>query len=312
MLSFYKQHILTADQFTRKNLEKLFAKARQLEPLNKPGKGSDLLKGHIATLLFYEPSTRTRFSFEAAAHILGAWVLTSESAGIFSSAAKGETLEDSIRVVNGYSDVIVIRHPEIGSAKRAAAVSEVPVINAGDGAGSHPTQSLLDLYTIKKELGEIDGASVALVGDLLYGRAARSLCGILTKYKNIKFYFVSPKALQMRTDVKRLLKSKRIKFVETENLEEVLNKVDALYMTRVQKERFKSEKDYLKVKGVYVLKKKHLRKMQKHSIVMHPLPRVDEINCEVDNDHRAAYFRQAKNGAPVRMALLSLVLGKTH
>lgn len=309
MLSFYKQHILTADQFTRQALERLFATAAKLEPLNKPGKRSSLLKGHVISLLFYEPSTRTRFSFEAAANILGAWVLTTESAGIFSSAAKGETLEDSIRVLNGYSDLIVIRHPETGSAKRAAGASEVPVINAGDGAGSHPTQSLLDLYTIKKELGKIDGVSVALVGDLLYGRAPRSLCGILTNYKDIKFYFVSPKALAMRADVKRSLKSKGIKFVETENLEEVLNKVDALYMTRVQKERFKSEKDYLKVKGVYVLKKKHLKKMQEHSIVMHPLPRVDEIDYEVDKDSRAAYFRQAKNGVAIRMALLSLILG---
>ena len=310
MPNFRKQHILTADQLTKKNIEDIFAKARELEPLNKPGQISGLLKGRVVALLFYEPSTRTRFSFESAAKILGAWVLSTESAGVFSSAAKGETLEDTIRVVNGYSDLIVIRHPEIGSAKRAAAVSEIPIINAGDGAGSHPTQSLLDLYTIEKELGKIDGVSVGLVGDLLYGRAARSLCGILTRFKNIKFYFVSPSSLNMRGDVKKVLKRKKIKFVETVDLESVLNKVDVLYMTRVQKERFENEEDYLKVKGVYVLKMSHLKKMKKHAIVMHPLPRVDEIDYEVDKDRRAAYFRQAKNGVAVRMALLARVLGE--
>ncbi len=310
MKAFYHQHILSTDQLDRKSIEILFEKARELEPLNKPGKGTDLLKGHIIALLFYEPSTRTRFSFESAAKILGAWTLTTESAGIFSSAAKGETLEDTIRVVNGYSDLIVLRHPETGSAKRAANVSEIPIINGGDGGGSHPTQALLDLYTIEKELGKIDDLSIGLVGDLLYGRAARSLCGILTNFKNIRFYFVSPKSLKIKDDVKNFLKMRRIKFFETEDLSEVLNKVDVLYMTRVQKERFASEKDYLKVKGVYVLKTAHLKKMQKHSVVMHPLPRVDELDSGVDKDKRAAYFRQAKNGVAIRMALLSLILGK--
>lgn len=310
MKAFYHQHILSTDQFERKSIEVLFKKAGQLEPLNKPGKGTDLLKGHIVALLFYEPSTRTRFSFESAAKILGAWALTTESAGIFSSAAKGETLEDTIRIVNGYSDLIVLRHPETGSAKKAANVSEVPIINGGDGGGSHPTQALLDLYTIEKELGRIDDLSVGLVGDLLYGRAARSLCGILTNFKNIKFYFVSPKSLRMKDDVKKFLKRQKIKFSETKNLSEVLNKVDVLYMTRVQKERFEKEEDYLKVKGVYILKPTHLKKMKKHAIVMHPLPRVGEIDPEVDKDKRAAYFRQAKNGVAIRMALLALILGK--
>jgi len=310
MAKFNHKHILTASQFTRKNLEQIFEKARELEPLNKPEKGTDLLKGYMIALLFYEPSTRTRNSFDAAAKNLGAWTLTTESASISSSAAKGESIEDTIRIVNGYSDLIVIRHPEIGSAKRAAAVSEVPVINAGDGAGSHPTQSLLDLYTIEKELGKIDGVSIGLVGDLLFGRAARSLCELVTVFKNIKFYFVSPTSLKMRPDIKNLLKRKKFKFFETEKLDEVLGKVDVLYMTRVQKERFAAEEDYLKVKGVYVLGRKHLRMMKKYSIVIHPLPRVDEIAYEVDKDHRAAYFRQAKNGVAIRMALLALILGK--
>lgn len=310
MKGFDHQHILTADQFDRRSLSILFEKAKELEPLNKPGKGTDLLKGHIVALLFYEPSTRTRFSFEAAAKILGAWTLTTESAGLFSSAVKGETLEDTVRIINGYSDLIVLRHPEIGSAKKAARASEIPIINAGDGAGSHPTQALLDLYTVEKEFGKIDGVSIALVGDLLYGRAGRSLCGILTLYKNVKFYFVSPGSLRMREDVRKSLKSRNIKFEETESLEDVLSKVDILYMTRVQKERFATEADYLKVKGVYVLRTEHLKKIKKGSIIMHPLPRVDEIDPEIDKNSRAVYFRQAKNGVAIRMALLSLILGK--
>ncbi|OGY23933.1 MAG: aspartate carbamoyltransferase [Candidatus Woykebacteria bacterium RBG_13_40_7b] len=310
MKNFLNQHILAANQFTRKNLEQIFEKARELEPLNKPGKGTDLLKGYIIALLFYEPSTRTRSSFDAASKILGAWTITTESASISSSAVKGESIEDTIKVLNGYSDAIVIRHPELGSAKRAAVVSQVPIINAGDGPGSHPTQSLTDMYTIEKELGKIDGVSVAVVGDLRYGRAARSFCEVISRFKNIKIYFVSPTSLRMKDDVKKKLIREGIKFVETEVLEDVLDKVDIVNMTRIQKERFANEEDYLKVKGVYVLKRSHLRRMKKHSIVMHVLPRVDEISYDVDDDPRAAYFRQSKNHIAVRMALLSLVLGK--
>ena len=310
MKSFVNQHILNERQFSRKNLDTLFEKARELDPLNKPGFGTSLLQGQIVSLLFYEPSTRTRFSFEAAAKILGAWILTSESTGVFSSAAKGETLEDTIRVVNGYSDLIILRHPNPGSAKRAAKVSEIPIINAGDGDRSHPTQALLDLFTIEKEFGKIDGVSIAFVGDLQHYRAARSLCSILTNYKNIKVYFVSPKKFGMQDDIKRLLKKSKVKYFDTQILSDVLKKVDIVYMTRTAKEYFKNEDDYLKVREVYILKRSHLRQMKNHGVVMHPLPRVGEIETTVDKSKKAAYFRQAKNGVAIRMALLSLILGK--
>ncbi|MCH8821778.1 aspartate carbamoyltransferase [Patescibacteria group bacterium] len=311
MKSFVNQHILNERQFNRKNLETLFERARELAPLNKPGFGAFLLQGQVISLLFYEPSTRTRFSFEAAAKILGAWTLTSENTGIFSSAAKGETLEDTIKVVNGYSDLIILRHPQPGSAKRAVNVSGIPIINAGDGTRSHPTQALLDLFTIEKEFGKIDGVSIAFVGDLAHYRAARSLCAILTNYKNIKIYFVAPKNFKMKDDIKRLLKKSDVKYFETEILSDVLKKVDIVYMTRTAKEYFENEDDYLKVRGMYIFKRIHLGQMRNHGIVMHPLPRVGEIDIQVDKSKKAAYFRQAKNGVAVRMALLSLIIGKT-
>lgn len=310
MKNFFNQHIINERQFTRKNLEILIKKARELESLNKPGNEIDLLRGYVVSLLFYEPSTRTRFSFEVAAKILGAWALTSESTGIFSSSVKGETLEDTIRVVNGYSDLIILRHPKIGSTKKAAEVSDIPIINAGDGSGSHPTQALLDLFTIEKEFGKIDGVSIAFVGDLLHYRAVRSLCSVLTNYKNIKIYFVSPKNFGMKVDIKNLLKRSGVRYFETEVLTDVLKKVDIVYMTRTAKEYFENEEDYLKVREMYIFKPFHLRQMRNYGVVMHPLPRVGEIDTRVDRSKKAAYFRQAKNGVAIRMALLSLILVK--
>jgi len=259
--------------------------------------------------VFYEPSTRTRLSFESAMMRLGGRVISTENAREFSSAAKGETLEDTIRIVDGYADVIVLRHYESGAAERAARVSSVPIINAGDGPGQHPTQALLDLYTIEKELGHVDGISIAMVGDLANGRTVRSLCYLLAKYKDVKMYFVAPDVVRMRDDIKEYLKRHRIPFYEEEDLKEVASKVDVIYQTRIQKERFGDRiEDYERARGVYIINHEILDAMKPDAIIMHPLPRVDEIAPEVDEDPRAAYFRQAQNGLYIRMALLKMVL----
>jgi len=259
--------------------------------------------------LFYEPSTRTRFSFETAMYRLGGSVISTENAAEFSSVAKGETLEDTVRILNGYADVLVLRHYEVGSAKRAASVSRVPVINAGDGAGQHPTQALLDLYTIHKEIGSIDGLRIAMVGDLAQGRTVRSLTYLLSKFQNIKIYFVAPPLLKMKEDILDHLREKQVWYTEGTDLDKVLPEVDVVYQTRIQKERFGDRiADYEQCRGVYVINSESLRLMKANAIVMHPLPRLGEIAMEVDSDPRAAYFRQAQNGLYVRMALLSMVL----
>lgn len=297
------KHVVESQQFDRKILGQLFALADKLE--KNPGTP---LKGKIMAALFYEPSTRTRFSFESAMLHLGGSVITTENAKEFSSAAKGETLEDSIRVINNYVDVIVMRHYEQGASARAAAVSEVPLINAGDGAGQHPTQALLDLYTIKKELKKIDGISIAFVGDLKNGRTIRSLSYLLGKYKNIKIYFVSPHALKVGDDIKSYLEEHRIDYTEMTDLGTIISKMDVLYVTRVQKERFKSEKEYKKMKGCYQIDEKLVKRMKTKSIIMHPLPRVDEILPEVDKSKKAIYFKQTRYGLLIRMALLKYLL----
>lgn len=298
------KHVIESQQFDQKIIKKIFALADSL------GKKKDQsLKGKIMATLFYEPSTRTRFSFESAMLRLGGSVITTENAKEFSSVAKGETLEDSIRVVNSYVDVIVLRHDEEGASKRASLVSNVPVFNAGDGSGQHPTQALLDLYTIHKELKKINGIHIAFVGDLKHGRTIRSLSYLLGKYKNIKIYFVSPKALRVGEDIKAYLKQHSIDFVETEDLESVVPHVDVLYQTRIQKERFKSEKEYKKYKGCYQIDAKLVKKMKTKSIIMHPLPRIDEILPEVDASPKALYFKQTRYGLLIRMALLKYILG---
>ncbi|MDO8566176.1 MAG: aspartate carbamoyltransferase [Candidatus Moranbacteria bacterium] len=298
------KHVVESQQFDRKILGQLFSMADKLEK-----KTGTPLKGKIMAALFYEPSTRTRFSFESAMLRLGGSVITTENAKEFSSAAKGETLEDSIRVINNYVDVIVMRHYEQGASARAATVSEVPLINAGDGAGQHPTQALLDLYTIKKELGKIDDISIAFIGDLKNGRTIRSLSYLLGKYKNIKIYFVSPHVLKVGDDIKSYLEEHRIDYTETADLDTVISKVDVLYVTRVQKERFKSEEEYQKLKGCYQIDEKLVKRMRTKSIIMHPLPRVDEILPEVDKSKKAIYFKQTHYGLLIRMALLKYLLG---
>jgi aspartate carbamoyltransferase catalytic subunit len=299
------RHVIESQQFDRKSIDGLFAVADALEK-----KKDASMKGKIMASLFYEPSTRTRFSFESAMLRLGGNVITTENAKEFSSVSKGETLEDSIRVVNGYVDVIVLRHDEEGSSKRASLVSDVPVINAGDGSGQHPTQALLDLYTIRRELGKIDGLRIAFVGDLKHGRTIRSLSYLLGKYRNITIWFVSPKGLRVGEDIKEYLGRHDVSYSETEDLDAVVPEVDVVYQTRIQKERFKNAKEYSKFKGCYKIDMAVVKRMKRKSIIMHPLPRVDEIATEVDASPKAVYFKQARYGLLVRMALLKLVVGK--
>ncbi|MFI5281556.1 MAG: aspartate carbamoyltransferase [Candidatus Dormibacterales bacterium] len=300
------RHVVESQQFSRSLLEELFVRSEEIK--REPHRFVGRLTGHVMAALFYEPSTRTRLSFEAAMLRLGGQTMGTDNAREFSSAAKGETLEDSIRIISGYADVIVMRHNEEGAAKRAAAVSSVPVINAGDGPGQHPTQALLDLYTIRDELGKIDGISIAMVGDLANGRTVRSLTYLLSKFKDIKVWFVAPPAVAMRDDLKAHLTEHGIPWVETEDFDSVLPEVDVIYQTRIQKERFTDPEAYNAVKGMYRIDKSVMSRLRKYAIVMHPLPRVDEIAPEVDSDPRAAYFRQARNGLHIRMALLDRLL----
>jgi len=300
------RHVVESQQFSRAWLEDLLSHAEAIKL--DPRQFADRLTGRVMAALFYEPSTRTRLSFEAAMLRLGGKTMGTDNAREFSSAAKGETLEDSIRIVSGYADVIVLRHNEEGAARRAAAVSNVPVINAGDGPGQHPTQALLDLYTIKDELGRVDAIEVAMVGDLANGRTVRSLTYLLSKFRDIRIWFVAPPQVAMRDDLKAHLDEKGVSWSETEDLDSVLPRVDVVYQTRIQKERFTDEAAYLALKGVYRIDQRALGLMRKDAIVMHPLPRVDEIAPEVDSDRRAAYFRQARNGLHIRMALLDRLL----
>ncbi|MBO0688287.1 MAG: aspartate carbamoyltransferase [Candidatus Dormibacteraeota bacterium] len=299
-------HVLESEQFTRGALEALFRRGGELRA--NPAPAADRLRGRLMAALFYEPSTRTRLSFEAAMQRLGGRVMGTDNAKEFSSASKGETLEDTIRIVSGYADVIVLRHPEEGAARRAAAVADVPVVNGGDGRGEHPTQALLDLFTIQEELHRIDGVRVAMVGDLANGRTVRSLAALLTRFQGVEIVFVAPPQVAVREDTKRHLDSHGVRWSETEDLRTVLPDVDVVYQTRIQKERFDDPAGYESVKGIYVIDPVAMSRLRPDAIVMHPLPRVDEIDPTVDVDPRAAYFRQARNGMYIRMALLEQVL----
>jgi aspartate carbamoyltransferase catalytic subunit len=300
------RHVLESQQFSRELLDEIFERADAMRA--EPRRGGGRLSGRIMAALFYEPSTRTRLSFESAMLRLGGQTMGTDNAREFSSAAKGETLEDTTRIVGGYADVIVLRHPDEGAAARAAAVSDVPVINAGDGRGQHPTQALLDLYTIKDELGRVDGVRVAIVGDLANGRTARSLAYLLAKYRDVELWFVAPPQVGMGRDIKDHLDRHEVAWHETDDLDEVLPKVDVVYQTRIQKERFADQAAYEALRGVYVIDADTMARLSPYAIVMHPLPRVDEIDPVVDADPRAAYFRQARNGVQIRMALLDMVL----
>ena len=300
--------ILSVDQFSKQDLDWIFSKARDMRTLSKKGR-TNLLGDSMLTALFYEPSSRTFGSFVSAMQKLGGGVIPLQGMTYY-SVAKGETLEDTVRTFECYSDVIVIRHPEVGSAKRAAAVASVPVINAGDGAGEHPTQALLDAFTIVNTFPKIDGLKVALVGDLLNGRTVHSLSKLLVKMGKVEFFFVSPKILSMPQEIKDHV-NKRIQVSEVEKLEEVIGKADVVYITRIQKERFSDLTSYEKLKNYYVVTKTLMQKAKKNMILMHPLPRVGEIEAEVDKDKRAVYLKeQMRNGLYIRMALLAAVLGK--
>jgi len=300
------RHVIESQQFSRPLLEELFERADEMRA--DPHRAAGRLQGRIMAALFYEPSTRTRLSFESAMLRLGGRTMGTDNAREFSSVAKGETLEDTIRIVAGYADVIVLRHPEEGAARRAAAVSDVPVINGGDGKGQHPTQALLDLYTIRDELGRLDGVRVAMVGDLANGRTARSLAYLLTRYRDVEMWFVAPEPVAMGPDIKEYLDGRAVRWHETRDLDSVLPAVDVVYQTRIQKERFADAAAYQAVSGVYVIGPDAMRRLRPDAIVMHPLPRLDESAPAVDSDPRAAYFRQARNGVQVRMALLDRVL----
>jgi aspartate carbamoyltransferase catalytic subunit len=303
-------HVLESQQFKDKALlDRLFREADFMERACKSGRCPKIMKDKIMATLFYEPSTRTRMSFESAMIRLGGSVIGTEDAFQFSSAVKGESLEDTVRVVGRYADIIVIRHPREGSARAGAGISPVPVINAGDGAGQHPTQALMDIYTIKREIGRLENLSVAMVGDLLYGRTVHSLAYLMAQRDGTKLYFVSPEQLRMPREIIKYLEKKGVAFEETSSLKNVIEVADVVYVTRIQKERFASDAEYNKLKGCYVFDNKALDPMKEKSIIMHPLPRVDEISGDVDSNPKATYFRQAENGLYIRMALLKLILG---
>jgi len=304
------RHVVSARQFTDGTmLQQLFDAAQEMERDDVFRALRDPLRGRILATLFYEPSTRTRFSFEAAMQKLGGGVLTAENMRESSSATKGETIEDTIRIVSGYADAIAIRHYEQGTAEAAARISPVPVINAGDGVGEHPTQALTDVYTIKKELGRLSGLRVALVGDLLNGRTIHSLLPLLCLYPGVTLDLVSPWQLRLPLRHREYLLERGVAFHESERLEGVIAQADVVYITRVQRERFAAQADYEAVKDVYILDARLVEGLKPEAIIMHALPRVNEISPEVDGDARAAYFRQAKNGLYIRMALLQYLLG---
>ena len=296
------RHVIESQQFDKELIWQLFKEADRLEKTKE-----ESLRGKILASLFYEPSTRTRFSFESAMLKLGGSIISTENAREFSSAAKGETLEDSIRVIGDYADVIVLRHHENDAAERAAKVSHVPLINAGSGAGQHPTQALLDLYTVVREHGHIDGLTIGLAGDLKHGRTVRSLVYLLGKFEGVRIIFVSPPELKIGGDIKEYLDRHGVSYAETADICEAIERVGVLYQTRIQKERFADPNEYERLKHSYRIDAELAGQMRKGAIIMHPLPRVDEIAPEVDALPQAVYFKQARYGLLVRMALLKWI-----
>jgi aspartate carbamoyltransferase len=305
---WYGKDIISVKQFSREDLEYIFAVAHEMHAMVDHVGTFDLLKGKILANLFYEPSTRTSSSFTAAMERLGGSVIPINEVK-YSSVSKGESLPDTVRTLECYADVIVIRHPEVGSAAQAAKAARKPVINAGDGIGEHPTQALLDAFTIKEEIGHLDGLTVTLLGDLKHGRTVHSLARLLSLYK-VKLNYVAPDILRMPAELIEELNAKGVEQIEYTALDQPLPGTDVLYVTRVQKERFTDEAVYESVKGAYVIDPKVMKAAKGRMIVMHPLPRVGEISPEFDDDPRAAYFRQMEYGLYVRMALLAMVLGK--
>lgn len=298
------KHILSSEQFTRKDLEEIFNLADKIK--NNPKEFSNKLDDKMVAVMFYEPSTRTRLSFETAAQKLGAKIITTENAGEFSSAAKGETIEDTVKVVSGYADAMVMRHKADDSSERAASVNKMPILNAGAGKGEHPTQALLDLFTIREKFGGIDGCKAAVLGDLLYGRTIHSLLRLLSLYDNIEVYGLSKEAFALPQKYIDMLKEKGIEYKKCTSFEELPKDLDVIYHTRIQAERF--EGDFGKEE--FIIDKEVLNTFSENTILMHPLPRVNEIAVDVDDDPRAYYFKQAHNGLYVRMALLLQVFDR--
>ena len=317
-MDFSGNHILSIDQFDRSDIEKLFAVADKLEPFASKEKITRVLEGAILGNMFFEPSTRTRISFGASFNLLGGNVREITEVGS-SSLAKGESLADTAQVLSGYSDIIVLRHPENGSVQKFADASRVPVINAGDGSNEHPSQALLDLYTIEKELSQnnknLDNLRIALVGDLKYGRAVHSLCKILSKFSNVNMNLVSPGELRLPEDLLNQLNEAGVSVIQTENLEEGISEVDIIYVTRVQEERFKNKEDANKYRGLLSLNQSiYTANCEPNTVIMHPLPRdsrsdANELDRDLYENPNLAIFRQADNGVVIRMAIFALVLG---
>lgn len=299
------KNIISIKDFTREDIEYILDEASKLEDIAKSKEVCEELKGKILGCMFFEPSTRTRLSFETSMKRLGGECIGFSSSGS-SSVSKGESIADTAKMFEGYSDALVIRHELEGVSKFISDIVDVPVINAGDGSSQHPTQTLLDLYTIKKVFGSIDNIKIALIGDLKYGRTVHSLANALGLYNNIELYFAAPKELRMPQEVLHDLNKNNIAYTEVDSVEEVIDKVDVLYVTRIQKERFGDIEDYLKIKGAYIINKKMLE--GKDLIVMHPLPRIDEIASDVDDTKYNKYFEQASNAVPVRMAILKTLI----
>ena len=316
-MDFSGSHILSIDQFDRSDIEKLFSVADKLEPYATKEKITRVLEGAILGNMFFEPSTRTRISFGASFNLLGGNVREITEIGS-SSLAKGESLADTAQVLSGYSDIIVMRHPEIDSVQKFAEASRVPVINAGDGSNEHPSQALLDLYTIQKELSQnnksIDGLRIALVGDLKFGRAVHSLCKILSLYNNVKMNLISPEELKLPIELVESISAKGVTITETENLEDGISEVDIIYVTRVQEERFKDKQDADKYRGLLSLNQSiYTANCEPNTVIMHPLPRdsrsdANELDSDLYENPNLAIFRQADNGIVIRMAIFTLVL----
>lgn len=301
------RHLIDPMDFTTEELESVFQLAEDI--IKYPENYEESCRGKLLATLFYEPSTRTRFSFEAAMLRLGGKVIGFSEPNS-SSAAKGESVADTIRTIACYADIAVMRHPKEGAPKVASLNSDIPVINAGDGGHQHPTQTLTDLLTIKAAKGTLSNHTIGLCGDLKFGRTVHSLVKAMSRYENNKFILISPNELKIPSYIKKeILEKNNIEYVEVEKMEDAIDKVDILYMTRVQRERFFNEEDYIRLKDSYILDGDKLNKAKKDMIVLHPLPRVNEISYEVDNDPRAYYFKQAKYGMYVRMALIAKLLG---
>lgn len=301
------RHLLEPMDLSNEELEEIFSLASDI--IDNPENYTETCKGKLMASLFYEPSTRTRLSFESAMYRLGGQVVGFSEPGS-SSVTKGESIADTIRTVSCYADIAVMRHPKEGAPRVASMYSEIPVINAGDGGHQHPTQTLTDLLTIKKTKGEIKNLTIGCCGDLKFGRTVHSLIKALSRYENINFVLISPEELKIPEYIKKeILVKNGIGFEEVESLEDNISKLDILYMTRVQKERFFNEEDYVRLKDSYILNKEKMKQAREDMIILHPLPRVNEIDYEIDSDSRAYYFKQAKNGMFVRMALIAKLLG---